>query len=137
MKELYDLKDMLCKELKEYGSKGELNAGTLDVVDKLAHALKNLDKVIGTYEDEEAYSSRGWPDGMGGSYRYSRNGGSYRDGNGGGSYRGGSYARGRTMPRRYSMDGGMADELRELMQDAPNDTIKRELQRVLEKVEQQ
>ena len=46
MRELYDLKDMLIKELKEYGSKGELSGGTLDIVDKLAHATKNLCKVI-------------------------------------------------------------------------------------------
>lgn len=76
MHELYDLKDMLCKELKEYGTKGELTAGSLDVVDKLTHTIKNLDKII---DHEDEYSGRSYPDGMGGSYRgrYSRRMGRY------------------------------------------------------------
>ena len=48
MHELYELKEMLCKELEEYGSKGELTGGTLEVVDKLDHAVKNLDRIIET-----------------------------------------------------------------------------------------
>ena len=136
MHELYELKDMLCKELKEYGTKGELTAGSLDVVDKLTHAMKNLDKVIEAYEEEDGeYSSRSYPDGMGGSYR-----GYSREGNRGGSYRG-SYARGRMNARRdsmgrYSRDDGMGEELRELMQDAPNEAIKRDIQRLVDKMEQ-
>lgn len=141
MQELYDLKEMLCKELKEYGTKGEMSAGSLDVVDKLAHALKNLDKVIEAYEDDDEYSNRAYPDGMGGSYRYTGNGGSYR---------GGSYARGRGSNAkrdsmgRYSANGGysrhgggLVEELRGLMQDAPNDQIRMEMQRLVDKVEQQ
>lgn len=134
MQELYDLKDMLCKELKEYGNKGELTAGTLDVVDKLTHTMKNLDKIIEVYEEDEGYSSRSYPDGMGGSYRYSRDG-MRRNG---GSYR--SYARGRNARRdsmgRYSGDDGMVEELRGLMADAPNEAIKRDIQRVIDKIEQ-
>ena len=143
MDELYKLKEMLCKELEEYGSKGDMTAGTLDVVDKLAHALKNLDKVIEAKEEEVEYSNRAYPDGMGGSYRNGR-GGSYR----GGSYNdGGSYARGRMNARRdsmgrysgegYSRHGGMVDELREMIQDAPNEAIKRDIQRLVDKIEQQ
>lgn len=71
MHELYELKEKLCDELKNYGNK-EVTASNLDVIDKLAHATKNLDKVIEAYEEGE-YSSRSYPDGMGGSYRgYSR-----------------------------------------------------------------
>ena len=132
MHELNELKEMLCKELKEYGEKGEMSTGTLDVVDKLAHTVKNLDKIIEAYEDEEGYSSRNHPDGMGGSYRsYPR------------MYRGGSYARGRkrdSMGRYssngYSRDDGMVEELRGLMEDAPNEAIKRDIQRLIDKVEQ-
>lgn len=65
MNELHELKEMLCKELKEYGSK-ELSAGSLDTIDKLAHAVKNLDKVIESYDEE--YSG----DYMPRSYRRSR-----------------------------------------------------------------
>ena len=135
MDELYKLKDMLCKELEEYGSKGEMSAGSLATIDTLAHALKNLDKIIMYKEEGDEYSNRAYPDGMGGMYR-------------GGSYHGGSsYARGRMNASRdsigrysgnnYSRHGGMVDELRELMQDAPTEGIKRDIQRLVDKIEQQ
>ena len=44
---IYKLKEMLCDELEEYGTKGgALSTGSLDVVDKLAHTIKNLDNVV-------------------------------------------------------------------------------------------
>lgn len=58
MHDLYALKDMLCKELEEYGAKGELTADSLDVIDKLAHAAKNLDKIIKSCDENEDYSPR-------------------------------------------------------------------------------
>lgn len=153
MHELYQLKEMLCKELEEYGSKGDLSAGSLEIVDKLAHALKNLDKIIETKEEESGeYSSAGGEGSYrGGSYRGGR-GGSYRYDDGmmtGGSYRGGSYARGRgSNARRDSMgryssrgysraEGDMAEiveELKGMMSDLPEDK-QREVQRFVEKVE--
>ena len=61
MKELYELKDRLYDELKEYGKK-EMSAGSLDVIDKLTHTIKNLDKIIeaGEYSNRMApmYSQR-------------------------------------------------------------------------------
>lgn len=60
MHELHDLREMLCKELKEYGMKGDLSAGTLDIVDKLCHAIKNLDKIIEV--DGSEYSGRSYRD---------------------------------------------------------------------------
>ena len=54
MEELRMLKDKLCDELKEYAHK-YMSAGSLDVIDKLAHAVKNLDKVI---DSHEGYSGR-------------------------------------------------------------------------------
>ena len=143
MDELYKLKDMLCKELEEYGSKGEMSAGSLATIDTLSHALKNLNKIIESKEEGDEYSNRAYPDGMGGSYR-GGHGTSYR-----GPYmgNGSSYARGRMNARRdsmgrysgngYSRDDGMVEELRELMQDAPNETIKRDIQRLVDKIEQQ
>lgn len=121
MNELYKLKEMLCKELEEYGAKGEMSGGTLEVVDKLAHALKNLDRIIEVKEMSEGESEA--------SYR----GGSYR---GGGNYRsysregGNSYARGRGRNARrdsmgryssmgYSRDGDTVQQLEEMMQDVP------------------
>ena len=116
MHKLYDLKEMLCEELEEYGSKGKLDVGSLDVVDKLAHAIKNIDKILEFKEDGE-YSSRGM---------------SYRDG---GSYarnRDGSYARRRDAMGRYSRGGNdFMMDLRELAEDAPNDHIRQKINSIM------
>lgn len=138
MHKLYELKDMLCEELEQYGKKGELTAGSLDVVDKLTHTIKNLDKIIEKYEEED-YSNA-----MGGSYARGGQGGNQSNA----SYaRGGSYARGRGRNARrdsmgrysreggYSRDEGMIMELRELMQDAPDDRTRQEFERFIQKIE--
>lgn len=155
MHELYKLKEMLCKELEEYGSKGELTGGTLEVVDKLAHAVKNLDRIIEAKEMEDEGS---YADGMGGSMggnRYSREGGYSREGNRGGrysregSYRGGSYARGRGQNARrdsmgrysnrgYSRTGDTEEyieQLQEMMQELPPEA-QQHVQKAIEKMEQ-
>jgi hypothetical protein len=135
MHKIYELKDKLCEELEEYGGK-KLDAGSLEVIDKLAHTIKNLDKIIEKYEDED-YSSA-YDDGMmGGSYE--------RDGNRGGNRYSSRYAmargRGRNARRdsmgRYSSDNRMmVDELRDLMNDAPDERTKMEFKRFIEKMEQ-
>lgn len=114
MHELYELKELLIKELKEYGAKGELSTGSLDTIDKLAHATKNLCKVIESYEDEEGHS---------GDYPMMRR--PYR-----GSYRGRSYNR-----DGYSRGGDLVDELRDLMHDAKDDRTRQEFQRFISKIE--
>lgn len=124
MHAIYELKDKLCDELEEYGKKEALDVGALDIVDKLAHTIKNLDKIIECYE-EDNYSGTDmrYDDGM--SYR-----------------RGSSYARGRTgnvrrdSMGRYSRDSKMMiDELRDLMNDAPDDRTKMEFKKFIQKME--
>ena len=145
MEELIKLKEMLCDELKEDGEKGELTTGSLDVVDKLAHSIKNIDRVIDHYMDEDGYSGN-YP------YMYGTRtvGGSYRGGMDG-SYRGGSYARGRgrnarrdSMGRYSSYMGysraeddmhGVVEELRGMMNDLPEEK-RREVEKFINKVEQ-
>ena len=137
MHKLYELKEMLCSELEKYGSK-ELSAGSLEVIDKLAHAVKNIDKILESYDDGEYSNARGGNNNT--SYR------SYaRGGNRGGrsnAMMGGSYAQRRDSRGRYSRETGysiagdeMAMELRELMADAPNE-IRMDIQRIIDKVEQ-
>ena len=100
MKELHDLKEKLCEELKEYGKK-DLSAGSLDVIDKLAHTVKNLDKII----DGESYSQR----------------------------YGGNYTR-RGM-RGYSYGDDMVTELRELMHESPDERVRQEFKKFIQKIE--
>jgi len=142
MRELYELKEKLCKELKDYSRK-DITAGSLTMVDTLAHALKNIDKVIDHYEEEEEmYSSAGMippvheggymrgADGMSGTYsrRMSREG----------SYRGrGRNARRDAMGRyssEYSGDDEMMSELQDLMRNAPDDRTRQKLQSIIYKM---
>lgn len=147
MHELYELKEKLMKELNEYASQ-EMSAGSLEVIDKLSHAIKNICKIIESAEEEE-YSSRGsYMDG--GSYRYSRERGgnrySYEGGQGGSRN---SYARGRNARRdsmgRYSREGGysrtdgmdsLVEEIRSMMQELPQN-VQQDAQRFVQKLEQE
>lgn len=153
MHELYELKDKLLNELSDYGSKEELTSSSLDVIDKLAHTVKNLCKIIEYSEysiDGGSYDGsmrRGSYDGsMRGSYRGSYDGGSYRGSYDGGSYDGsmrGSYARGRgrnarrdNMGRYSSANEMMSEQLHELMQDAPDERTRQEIQKMITKLDQ-
>ena len=120
MHELYELKEKLCDELKEYGRK-DMSAGTLEVVDKLTHTIKNLEKIIENYESEEysGYYGGGMRSDMDGArnYTYRRNYG-----------RGNSYG-------RYSRDEHMVSELRDLMNEAPDERTRKEFERFISKIE--
>lgn len=77
MHDLINLKEMLIKELEALGKSGNLSKTSLDNIDKLAHATKNLVKVIECCEQDsysnarDRYSREGAYD-MGNSYGYSR-----------------------------------------------------------------
>lgn len=136
MHELYELKEMLCKELEEYGKKGDLSTGSLDVVDKLAHTVKNLGKIIEMYDEEDEYS---------GAYDYNTGMGGGQ-GNRGGSRVRGSYARGRGRNARrdsmgrYSSEGysraneEVVEQLRDMMEDVP-ENMRHEIKRLITKME--
>ncbi|MBO7430418.1 MAG: hypothetical protein J6U56_05335 [Spirochaetia bacterium] len=139
MDALYELKEMLCEELEEYGRKDKLDVGGLEIVDKLAHTIKNLDKIIENYEEDGEYS--GAYDDMGGSYarRGSR---IYSRENRGGSRRDYSRAAGRRSGvrrdsmGRYSGDAkAMIPELRELMESTGDERMRSEMQRFITRIE--
>ncbi len=142
MHKVYELKEALCDELEEYGNKGKLTAGDIEIVDKLAHTIKNLDKIIETYEEDGyseddyamergGYSNEGnysnARDGMG---RYSRRYSMARNGRGRGSN-----ARRDSMGRYSSDNGMMVEELRELMKDAPDERSRMEFEKFIRKME--
>ena len=116
MKEMYELRDKLCEELKKYGKK-EMSSATLDVVDKLTHAIKNLDKII---EKEESYSE---------AYRL-YDGARKRDSMG--RYAS-NYSRGYSRDG-YSYHNGTIEELRDIMDEAPED-LRGDIQRIIRKME--
>lgn len=124
MHKLYELKDMLCKELEKYGSKNELTAGSLDVVDKLAHAVKNIDKILEADDGEYSGDSMPYMRNTNRSYARGRGQNARRD------------AMGRYSRDGYSMAGDMAMELKELMQDAPDAQTRQDIQRIVDRLSQ-
>ena len=154
MHELYELKEKLMKELGEYSQNGKYSKEDVETIKYMASAVDHLCNIVERAEDEE-YSQRGYAydngnmGGNGGSYRgggYSRNmGGSYRDGGRYSRDGGNSYARGRGQNARrdsmgrYSRGSGpdeLAEQLEGLMQDAPNDQIKQQIQQLVTQLDQ-
>lgn len=140
MEKLKNLKKMMIGTLEDYAQNGITNSKDLETVDKLAHAAKNLGKVIEMCEEE---------DGGGSSFRggsYARGGrGSYE----GGSYEGGSYRR-RDSMGRYAREGGqggssydsayaeasedMRQKLEQMMHKAGSEEERRTIRKLLEQI---
>ena len=113
MNDLYKLKDMLVKELNEFGKSGNLSKGSLETIDKLAHATKNLAKVIECCESDSGMS-------YGGSPMYSGRR-SYADGR--------SYA-----DERMRGNKGIKEEVFDLMDRVPDEHTRNELYRLIERL---
>ena len=126
MHDLHELKEKLLKELEEYGGNAKFSKEDVETIKYMASAI---DHICNISEDEEGYSNH---------YPYYM-GGSYDDGmNRNGSYRWRSYA-GRRNARRDSMGRysreGLADKMRDLMDEAPDERTRQEIQRMIEKFE--
>ena len=136
MHDLHELKEKLLKELEEYGGNAKFSKEDVETIKYMASAIDHSCNIA--EGEEEGYSGR-YPYWMGGAYADGTMGGTSNR-----SYCG-SYARGRRNARRdsmgrysgdgYSRDGGMVEELRELMQDAPDERTRQEFQRFIEKIE--
>lgn len=139
MQTYYDLKEMLCRELDEIAKKGDLTAGSLETVDKLTHAIKSISTIIAmdSYEDGE---SGYYPAYMGG-YRSFENGANASNMRGGRSSARRRDSMGRFTSREnrgYSRDDARDDmiaDLRELMQEAPDDHTKKRFQAFIRELE--
>ena len=126
MKELYNLKEKLCDELKSYNKK-EMSSQSLEVMEKLSNTIKNLDKIIDHHSEEEysnAYNS----------YYNRSNRNSYERGRSGEARRD-SMGRYSSKNDGYSYHDNMLDELRDLMEDAPDEKTRQEIRRFMEKME--
>ena len=139
MKTYENLKEMLCEELETYAKKGELSAGSLEVIHKLTDTIKNIDK-IEMLEEDGGYSRDGGDWEARGSYG---DGNSYR---GGSSYAGrrrdsmGRYSRndGMSMRRGMSRDGGkdeIIEHMRDLMGMAESEEEKQAIRRCISQLE--
>lgn len=110
------LLNYVCDELEELehkADKGKLSAAEIQYGDTLAHLKKNL--LTADAMMEEGYSEY---------YPYARGRGRNAKRDSMGRY-----------SRNYSMDDGMIDELRDLMEEAPTEEAKREFKRFISKIE--
>ncbi len=134
-KAMYDLRDMLCKELDEISRKGELGAGDLDIVHKLASTIKNLDKI--EMMEDDGYSRDG---------DYSRDGNYSRGGDWQADMRG-TYGRGSSYARRgthyvrghYSRADSMEhlrEQINDMMRETDDDRVKEALRRAASLMEE-
>ena len=137
MHKLYELKEKLMNELEDYADNGKFSKDDVEAIKYTASAIDHICNIVERSEDEE-YSG----DMMGrvyndGSYNYDA-----RGGRGGRSY---ARGRGRNARRdsmgRYSSEGysraseGIVMELRDLMEDSPDERIRSEIQSLIHKVE--
>ena len=131
MKHMEELREMLCRELDEI-SRGPLDLGSLDVINKLTHSIKSIDTIM-AMEERGGYSREGSNRSYEGSYDGAYDGASYRRGRSATTGRYISRASSR-YSRDYSRDDGMKEKLEELLQDAPDDKTRQELQRLIDKM---
>lgn len=136
-----DIREMLMKELEKYSKKGELSAGSLEIIDKLTHAIKSIDTIM-------AMEDSGYSNESGYSYARGRGVGARRDSTGrysrrdGMSYEDGSYARGGrgySRERGYSRDDAKEDlamDLKELRMESRDPETSRMIDKWIEQLEQ-
>lgn len=128
--ELKKICDTLNRELEHANEKisragGNITGDDLSYIDRLTHAIKSVKTTIAMMEADGGESGYYMPARMyGSSYRDS-----YRDGD---SYRRDSMGR---YSSRRSYDSGLADELHEIMEKAPDESVKRDIKRAIDKIE--
>lgn len=117
MRELYELKDKLCRELKKYNNQ-EITMSNLSAIDTLAHAAKNVDKIIESYEEQSGYSNR---------YAYDNPRRVYpmRP----------DYNRPYPMNDGHSYHGSDIEVLRQMMDKAPNEEIRQSYMNIINRME--
>lgn len=120
---LENLKKMLIDALEDYSKRDTLTQNSLQMIDTLAHACKNVCKIMESGDNNEYSFRRSYDRGYSGDGYY------YDDGM--------SHRRGRDRMGRFtSRDGSeMAHKLREMMEDAPDEATRSEIQRLVEKME--
>ena len=143
MHKLYELKEKLMRELEDYSENGKFSKEDVEAIKYITSAIDHICNIVERDDGDDMSSYRNYEGGMSGRRSRRNDGGSSRrDG-------GSSYARGRGRRRdsmgRYSSyegsssyeDGSeeMVMELRELMQSAPNEQIRKKVERFISEIE--
>lgn len=124
MHKLYELKEKLMGELEDYSENGKFSKEDVESIKYIASAIDHICNIV---EGDEEYSNAYMYDD--GSYAYTRGNRSYARG------------RGRSVRRdsmgRYSRaNEDMVEQLRSMMQEAPDEHTRQEFQRFITKIEQ-
>lgn len=114
MDKMTELYDILCDELEKITEKGELTAGSLDAVDKIIDIMKDMEEM--GYSGDENMMGRSYNRPYGRSYR-------------------GSYAQRRDSRGRYSRHD-IVEQLEDIADSAPNEKARKEIERLITKMEQ-
>lgn len=135
---MHKLIDYICDELEDLETKvdrgGRLSMQEVEYMDTLAHAKKNLLKAEEMGDDYSGgMSMRGYS--RRGGYRGANQYGGYRTGGRGSYEMGRSYARGRNGRYSRADSETLVEELRELMEQAPDEETKKEFHKFISKME--
>ena len=141
--DLEEICERLSKELKKANEKlngREMTAADTAYMDQLLHSLKSVKTVMAMMDaenedDGRSYEGRSYE---GRSYRGSSGrSGRRRDAMGrySGDYNGMRYMNNYSGRRGYSRDDEMISNLREMMEDAPDDQTRSDLQRMISRME--
>lgn len=123
MHKLYELKDKLMDELESYVENGKITPTAAEEIKVLSASIDHICNICKDAEEDDGYSGRMYPDGMGGSYRgYAREGRGYSREGGYSNARGRMNAQRDSRGRYSGADGDVED-------------IKRDMQRLMDKVE--
>ena len=160
MRYLYEIKDMLCRELEEISRRGEIGGSKeLEAIDKLTHSIKSIETILAMqeagYSNEGSYrggsyDGRSYDGGDGGSYARGR--GQRRDSRGrfmsnsyddGGysermydPYYGGDYRRGMGYSRHDAKEQ-MIEQMRETMQNTSSEETKEAIKKAIQMMEKE
>ena len=155
IREICEMKETIAHEIAEANKRirnagGQINTEDLDIIDKLAHSMKSLATTAAMMEAEEEGGYSGahmppWPqyrDGGGyarenrGGYGYSRENRNGYSGNGGG-YSRNNYSRENRIGYGYSRTGDMTEQLRQMMEEAPDEMTRMEIKKLMDRMENQ
>jgi hypothetical protein len=149
LKEVYDLKETVGHKIAQANKKIKANGGDIanddvEIIDKLTHSLKSLVTTCAMLEaedDDGGYSGRympTWNPGI--SYgRDRRDGGNSYENRDGYSGNRGGYSRNRYSRENrngYSRTGEMSEQLRQMMEEAPDDMTRMEIKKLMDKMDQ-
>lgn len=136
--DLEEICERLSKELKKANEKlngREMTAADTAYMDQLLHSLKSVKTVMAMMDaenedDGSSYDGRSYRGASGRSGRRRDSMGRYS-----GDYNGMRYFGNYSGRRGYSRDGEMISNLRELMEDAPDEQTRSDLQRMISRME--